>query len=173
MNLKPQDVAVLLKLIAIGNQPWTYASLAVDMALSPSQIHSSVQRALQAQLAIRKDEQAIPQRRNLNEFLSCGIRYVFVAERGELTRGVPTGFAAMPLSEHIAAPDSYPPVWPHPDGKIRGLAFSPLYKNAPIAALKDVNLYQLLALVDAIRAGRARERELAIELLGKRLNAGY
>jgi hypothetical protein len=45
----------------------------------------------------------------------------------------------------------------------------PLYKRAPEAALKDEDLYQLLALVDAIRDGSARERELAKRELSVRL----
>ena len=46
-------------------------------------------------------------------------------------------------------------------GSKRGYAFLPLYKKVPQAALKDDELYQLLALVDALRDGGARERELA------------
>jgi hypothetical protein len=51
------------------------------------------------------------------------------------------------------------------------LAFSPLYKAAPTAARKDPKLYELLALVDAVRGGRARERTTAVRLLEKRLQA--
>jgi len=43
----------------------------------------------------------------------------------------------------------------------RGYAFLPLDKNAPQAALKDHELYQLIALVNALRDGSARARELA------------
>ncbi len=52
---------------------------------------------------------------------------------------------------------------------MRGQAFSPLYKLAPRAALSDPKFYELLVLVDAIRGGRARERQIAIEELKKRL----
>jgi hypothetical protein len=52
---------------------------------------------------------------------------------------------------------------------VRGESFSPLYKSAPSAAKKDSKLYQLLALVDAIRGGRARERDIAKKELKKRL----
>ena len=37
---------------------------------------------------------------------------------------------------------------------------SPLYKNVPTAARRDPKLYELLALVDAIRDGRARDERL-------------
>lgn len=97
----------------------------------------------------------------LLEFLLHGIRYVFPAEKGALTRGVPTGYAASPLKEFIATDGEPIPVWPHAEGPVRGYSFSPLHKNVPQAALRDARLYELLALVDALRDGRARERDLA------------
>jgi hypothetical protein len=48
-------------------------------------------------------------------------------------------------------------------------AASPLHKNVPKAALADPHLYELLVLVDALRDGKARERELAVKELSKRL----
>ena len=58
-----------------------------------------------------------------------------------------------------------------PEGSIRGESFSPLYKSVPIAAKNDSKLYELLALVDAIRGGQTREREMAKKELKKRLAA--
>ena len=86
-----------------------------------------------------------------------------------MTRGVPTSYAAAPLSTDIAPGDELPPVWPWRNGDIRGIALEPLYKTAPLAALRDPVLYELLALVDAIRDGRARERKIAERELLKRL----
>jgi len=64
-----------------------------------------------------------------------------------------------------------PEVWPYVEGKVRGISLAPLYKGAPKAALRDPRFYGVLALCDAIRGGRTRERNLAIELLGKEINA--
>jgi hypothetical protein len=61
------------------------------------------------------------------------------------------------------------PVWPDPEGEVRGESFSPLYKSVPRAARADHRLYELLVLVDAIRGGRSREREIAIWEISKRL----
>ena len=63
-----------------------------------------------------------------------------------------------------------PVVWADPEGKVRGEALEPLYPSVPRAARADEALYELLALVDAVRAGRARERELAVAALRKRLS---
>ena len=88
------------------------------------------------------------------EFLSHGVRYAFAPERGGPTRGTPTASAAPPLNRHLVQPDP-PPVWPDPEGSVRGFAFSPLYRSAPQAGRRSAALYELLALVDS-RAGWRR-----------------
>jgi len=171
MILKPQDVLVLLKLVAMGKDPWSYNRLAVDLAMSPAEVHAAVKRAVGAHLALRGKGGVRPNARNLEEFLLHGIRYVFVPDRGELTRGMPTVHSAPPLSQKLVASDYVPVVWPDPEGPVRGEAFSPLYRSVPEAARKDSRLYELLVLVDAIRGGRARERQLAGKKLSKRLGS--
>lgn len=130
-------------------------------------MHASVKRARTAHLLQGPPEQERVTRSGLLELLLHGLRYLFPAEKGALTRGVPTAYAASPLKEQIA-PDGEPvPVWPYAEGTVRGYSFSPLHKKALLAALEDQRFYELLALVDALREGRARERELA----GLRLEA--
>ena len=169
MTLKPQDILVLLKLLTLKKQPWSYAWLGVQLGMSPSQLHGSVKRILKSQLAVKRDEAVVPNLRNLEEFVVHGLKYVFVPEKGEITRGMPTAYAAPFLVEHFQASSELPPVWPDKDGNIRGEAFSPIYKLAPRAAQVDDELYELLAIIDAIRGGRARERKLAIDAFRERL----
>ena len=170
MNLKPQDILVLLKLVAINSEEWVYNQVAIELGMSPSEVHAAIKRALLAGLAVKKGNGIQPNHRNLAEFLVHGIRYVFVPEIGQMSRGIRTAHAGPPLDKLIVPDQEPPPVWPHPDGEDRGLGFSPLYKSAPEAAMRDLALYELLVLVDAIRGGRARERELAIKELNKRLD---
>ena len=66
---------------------------------------------------------------------------------------MPTAHAAPPLKGQIIDGD-LPPVWPDAEGKVRGVTFEPLHKAAPKAARKDPALYELLALIDAVRDGR-------------------
>lgn len=171
MSLKQQDILVLLKLVAIGSQPWSYVSLSQQLGISSSQIHAALKRAVQARLAVKQGDAILPNIANLQEFLIHGVKYAFVAERGEMSRGMPTAHAAPPLDKQIMADDEPPPIWPDPEGEVRGIGFSPLGKSAPQAARLDPALYELLALVDAIRAGRARERDIAARELSKRLEA--
>ncbi|MBI5603593.1 MAG: hypothetical protein HY879_09565 [Deltaproteobacteria bacterium] len=169
MILKPQDILILLKIIALGEAPWSYASLAADLFMSTSEVHAGIKRAVAARLM--DSQRGRPFKKPLEEFLIHGVKYAFPPDRGGLTRGVPTAYAAAPLREQISQPMEPPPVWPDPEGDTRGYEFSPLYKSVPKAALKDRKLYELLAIVDAIRDGRARERESAVRELKRRLGS--
>lgn len=169
MILKPQDILVLLKLIAMGRVGWSYNQLAVDLAMSPSEVHGAIKRALAARLAIQRDQGIEVNAHNLGEFLVHGLKYVFVPDRGEMSRGIPTGYAALPFKKGLLSGDEPPPVWPDAEGEVRGLAFSPLYKSVPKAIRQDSRLYELLVIVDALRAGQAREQKMAIDMLYKRL----
>lgn len=166
------------KFVATGS---TYAELGEGLAMSASQVFRSAERAEKAHLIYRLTGRSAPGhtadqtkffpiRANLKEFLIYGVKYAFPAHRGGLVRGIPTAHAAPPLSRQIAESSEPPPVWPDPDGTVRGLEFSPLYKNVPTAARRDPKLYELLALVDAIRDGRTREREIAIRELTDRID---
>lgn len=161
MQLKPQDILFLLKLVALQKKHWSFNKLAVELEMSPAEVHAAAKRALAARLAVKKEENIIVNVRNLEEFLFHGIQYVFVPERGGISRGMPTAHACPPLLEYFVEDGELPPVWSDPEGEVKGESFSPLYRSAPMAARKDAELYQLLALVDAIRGGRAREKDLA------------
>jgi len=186
MDLRSQDVVVALKLALHGGRGWTYADLGQELDLSASQIFLSVNRCRDARLLDaalapppsllrgRKDSVlswSSINRKNLVEFLIHGVKYAFPACHGGMTRGIATSFAAPPLNKDIVSSPDPPPVWPYAEGKTRGIELSPLYRNVPRAAMRDAKLYESLALVDAIRDGRAREREIAIRELSSRISA--
>jgi hypothetical protein len=158
----------LLKLLTTGNKRPTYAQLAVDLYMSPSEVHASIRRARAGRLIHGPELGDRVNTKALEEFLVHGVRYAFPAEKGGMTRGMPTASAADPLRNKMTQEEPAP-VWPFEQGSSRGYAFSPLYKKVPQAALKDQELYELLALVDALRDGSARERELAKRELSARL----
>jgi len=181
-TILPQDVVVVLKLVAEGKGGnWTYSELSDELCMSASQVFRSIARAEAAHLLsvparpVGSVEgislSARPNRGNLTEFLVHGVKYCFPVERGGPTRGTPTAEAAPPLNQQFDQDFPLPPVWPNAEGSVRGIGFSPLYKNVPRAAARDPKLYELLALVDAIREGRAREREIAIRELTARIDA--
>ena len=166
-NLKPQDVLVALKLEARGKAPWTYAELARDLHMSSAEVFHGVRRLEASRLysAALRRVLAAP----LLEFLIHGLPYVFPASAGVPTRGIPTAASAPPLRGTMVTGPEDELVWPHAEGTVRGRAVEPLYHSAPLAAQHDEKLHELLALVDSIRLGRARERELARSELKKRI----
>lgn len=170
MELKPQDLLVLLKVAAHPGQRWTYAALGEALTLSASEVHACVRRAVAAGLVVTRSRgDWAPVRPALIEFAVHGVRYVWPAQLGPVKRGVPTSFGVEPLAAKISAGGDEAPVWAHLAGKAKGPSLSPIYHSAPQAALVDPALHRLLALQDAIRAGRARERSLATDLLTKEL----
>src|SRR5438309_5562959 len=141
MVLKPQDVYVALKIVAAHSQRAPYSQLANELFMSPSEVHASVQRAERSHLLHGSRLKNRPNFRALEEFLLHGLKYAFPPERGELTRGVATSYAAEPLRSVIAQGGEPIPVWPYEEGKQRGMAFEPLFRTAPLAALRNTSFY--------------------------------
>src|SRR5262245_33810357 len=148
VSLKPQDVVVLLKLAARPDEDWSYPKLAADLSMSASEVHASVRRTTQAGLVAEATRSV--NRQALLEFLVHAVKYVFPPERGGVTRGLPTSHAAPPLRSHFRSGADLPPVWPDPEGTVRGEQLEPLYRSVPKAARADPLLYEWLALVDAV-----------------------
>jgi hypothetical protein len=216
MQLKPQDFLVALKLVAWGDQRWTYARLAQELGLSASEAHASVKRGLQAGLLLRNyadlaatlgegaaskhdeiykmtgrarrvrqtavpsvgdavpsgaDNPARVHPRALAEFAVHGAKYVFAADRTQRTVGIGTSHSA-PAFAGVFAPGSEDYVWPHPNGTMRGTGVMPLHPSVPFAAMQDAKLYEMLALFDALRVGRARERGMALKRLPELIYPG-
>lgn len=167
--LKPQDLAVALKLVTLGESRLAYAELAKRLRLSQFEAHAAVQRLMAARLVVDMGDGPRPIIAALRSFVVYGAVYCYPAVRGEVTIGFPTAYAVSPLKDLVLFSQEMPPVWPHPEGTARGTALLPLYEKLPLAALDDPKFYELLALFDALRMGQARERELATKLLEDRL----
>jgi DNA-binding transcriptional ArsR family regulator len=164
-NLKPQDVVILLKIIALGNDNWFHHTLALDLGMSQSEVTQSLNRSKYAGLidATRKKVNRLA----FNEFVLHGLSYVFPQQPGPLVRGVLTAHSAEPLNKIITSNEKY--VWPYAKGLERGQSIQPLFNTVVEAALKDHKLYELLTLVDALRVGKVREKELAKKELAVRI----
>lgn len=165
-GMRPQDIAVLLKLVLKEGTTWRYADLASELCISQSEVAEALGRCRIARLVDESKRKVF--KNSLLEFLIHGFRYVFPVVPGALTRGIPTAHSAPPLLDYIISEeDAY--VWPSPDGELRGQSIFPLYKNMVQAAQKDPEFYALLALLDGLRVGRAREFRLACEELTARI----
>ena len=187
--LRPQDLLVTLKIFVLsseiegeafgnsdeqGDSPradWSYRSLGRELDISVSEISAAIQRSELSGLVIRlpgtnRPAASLPA---VREFVIHGARYVYPAEKGEPVRGIATAHAAPVFRAEIAAGDALVPVWPYPKGGDYGFSVSPLYRSVPFAAARDEALYDLLALIDVLRLGRARERKIAAQMLKTRL----
>ncbi len=173
--LNGQDIVVLAKLVLSPEPDVSSVWLASELGMSQAQAYRALRRAGESRLITisgaargRKSSVKGVNRQGLYEFLAFGVPYVFPAQLGRLERGIPTAGSAPVLSGHFAS-DPEPVVWPCAKGKIRGMAVKPLHSCVPGAALADRDLYDLLALIDAGRVGRARERSIARKELERRL----
>jgi hypothetical protein len=135
--------------------------------MSASEVHAAARRLREARLLEPASKRV--RVHALHDFLVHGVPYSFPAKPGPLTRGLPTSWAAPAFGGRIDNTGQPPPVWPDPEGSVQGPAIRPLYPSVPGAARRLPALYDLLALVDALRTGRARERALAEAEIGERL----
>jgi hypothetical protein len=164
--LKPQDIVVLLKIHSYGNHDWRYAELASNLSMSASEVHAALKRAQLAGLYEASSRQLRNQA--ILEFLIHGLKYVFHAQPGPLSRGIPTAHSAEPLKNLLITNPESTYVWADPSGTVKGQTIIPLYRSVPVAVKNDPELHELLSLVDAIRVGRVREQQLASQLLEQR-----
>jgi len=164
-RLRPHDIAVALQLALTPRAP--YRALAEAVGLSQGEAHNAVKR-LTASRLVRGNERVVSAAALL-EFLTGGVPYAFPTEPGAETRGVPTAQSASPFEGYMGGGQKF--VWPSAEGQTRGAAVEPLYAGAAGTATHNPRLYELLAIVDALRIGRARERQHAKALLHKRLLA--
>ncbi len=159
-GMRPHDLVVLLKIISSG-KGLLNKDIAASLFISNSEISESLNRSMIAKL-ISPDKQVVFKTALFN-FIEHGLKFVFPAEPGPIVRGIATAHSAPILKDYFVADESY--VWPSPSGKIKGQAIAPLYPNQILAVMIDDKLYDMLALVDAIRVGKVREQKKALELL--------
>ena len=162
--MRPQDIVILLKIATYEDNDWYMKDIANDLFISPSEVSESLNRSVLAGLISNNKKRLM--KSALYDFLVYGLKYVYPIKAGALERGIKTSHSAPPLSEEILSDEIY--VWPYLEGNIRGFAIEPLHPNVPKACVKDCKLYELLALVDAIRIGSKREYNFAVNELKRR-----
>jgi hypothetical protein len=166
-TLKPQDLLVALKLAVNPERDFLLVQLSVELGMPLSVVHGCIKRAEIARLISRSSGSMRALRQAVREFVIHGAKYAFPAQLGAPTRGVPTAIGAPVLAIHFEKSEM-PPVWPSPEGTNWGLALPPLHPAVLKAIENDHALYDVLALLDALRVGAARERELAANELASR-----
>lgn len=155
--LSPADLLVATKLAVAPDHAGTVRALGTDLGMSKSAVANAL-RKLEAAGVLRASGRRVD-KLALRELLE-GVRWLAPACPGEVVPGLPTAHCADVLARHfISDPD--PVVMPLPGGPLRGRAVEPLHPLAPAAAARDPELHRLLAVVDALRIGGARDRQVA------------
>lgn len=184
--LKPQDIVILLKMFSIissentkfGISP-SQNNLASRLCMSASEVNAGINRLCISGLLGQATEQEnvkrnvrLPIRPACEECLISGVKYFFPVQLGAYTKGIATSYAAPIFESYISVGNDPIPVWPYGEGDKRGFALKPLYSSVPYSLAQDPDpvFYELLVLIDAIRSGRARERNITIKLLRERIN---
>lgn len=168
--MKAQDIAVALALCL--DKSSSYASLASSVGVSSSEAHAAVGRLRDARIV---DSERRVNRTFLLDFVMHGLPFAFPGRPGGPSLGVPTGAARFEATDLPSAEfDTW--VWPSANGTVRGLAVDPLYPSIP--SLGQGPLLDLLAAVDLVRMGRAREvawaeRYLRAQLAGDKTSVRF
>lgn len=197
-RLKPQDIVILLKLLAIKvafkrnskkRFSGTQSNLATHLCMSSSEVNAAIKRLSIAGLigtTARKSLQFEEQdsywviKYAAKECLIHGVKYFFPGMLGEYIVGVPTAYAAPILKTHLQLGKEPLPVWPSLDAfeggpsLEKGLALEPLYPSITRSLVEypDLIFYELLTLIDTLRYrdGKVREKEIAAKLLEEKIN---
>lgn len=164
-GMRPQDVAILLKIAAKKGESWTMKELASELFISASEVTESLSRNVYSGL-LNSDKKQIMKTDFIN-FLKSGLKLVFPVKVSAIGRGMTTAYSTKPLSNMIQSSEKI--VWSYATGKEKGMVIEPLIPSIPKACEIDSNFYELVALVDALRIGKVREVNLAYEELNKRL----
>ena len=165
--MRPTDLYVLIGGIASRGRGGSLRELASRLYVDHTLVHRALKNAEGAGL-YRAEERRV----NLASFEDLAIhaaRFIAPAPLGGLTRGIPAAWAAKPMSELIReSGNEPPPVWPSADGPARGQELRPLHPSA-VKVVNDAALSRLLVIVDCLRAGDARVRDIAAKELSREL----
>jgi DNA-binding transcriptional ArsR family regulator len=169
LSLQPIDLLVAAKVAAHPQAQPSVRQLGEELGMSKSAVAYSLRRLGELGLV----EEGEGKRRRVNKIALCdclehAVRWIAPAKVGEYELGLPTAHTAGVLAAKFVGDDDSV-VMPLAHGPARGRAVTPLHPLAPPAAARDPKLYDLLALIDAFRVGRARDRHAAAVELRARL----
>jgi hypothetical protein len=159
-GMRPQDLAVLLR-ISVSENDWLNKDIAKSLNISQAEVSYSLQRSAIAGLIDPSKRKVM--KSALLEFIQYGFPYVFPAIKGPIAVGIPTAWSSPFMTNEIVSSEHL--VWPYAKGNTRGGSINPLYPGAIDAVQSDEDLYHLLALLDVMRIGKVREKDVAIKEL--------
>jgi hypothetical protein len=162
--LSSTDIYIVAGVISSDRGSWTLRGLAATLHVEHTLVHRALKRAEIAGLYTTNTRRV--HLANFEELMIHAARFIAPGRLGELVPGVPAAWAAEPISEFIhQAQSELPPVWPYALGALRGQALEPLHPAAVQASQDVPELARLLSIIDSLRAGDVRVREVAATAL--------
>lgn len=157
VGIKPQDILLLMKLIV--NSQLSQKELADQLQISQAEISHGLKRLKNSNLL---NSSGKIMKEACVEFLVHAVKFICPAQLGSPAIGIPTSYAHREFKFiKYSSHEIY--VWPHPEGKIKGISLFPIYSTLSQACLDDQELYKLASLLEMIRSGRAREKKIGSE----------
>ncbi len=166
MILKPQDTLLLIKYWSLKQQgeARNVRGIAEAIGISPGEISKGTQRLVASHLVVERSGDIFAETGAMLEWLSYGVRYAYPYESIGFGRGMATSWNCPALKSEVVSP--VPAwVWQTVGGDTEGLLVKPVHQSVPLAASRDIFLYQVMSLVEAIRGGKPRELAIARKLL--------
>ncbi len=167
--LKPQEIAVALKLVALGPERPARAALANSLHRSPLEAQAAVQRLLAAKLAGGIEDRTWLNHPALRGFLVHGAPCAYPVIRSEIVIGSPTAPAGAPLQNRCVASDDLPPVWPAPPPGQRGNCGCRSTRDCLPPQLQIPRSRHCSPFFKGLRVGQVQEHERTATFLDERL----
>lgn len=165
--MRPIDLYVLVGAISEQGRGRSLRDLAARLYVDHTTVYRALGRAEKA--GLYQSEQRRVHLASFEELAVHAARFIAPAPLAQLTRGIPAAWAAEPISRMIHESDGEPPpVWPSALGVVRGQALEPLHPGA-VQASSDQALSALLSIIDSLRAGDVRVRDVAAKALREEL----
>jgi DNA-binding transcriptional MocR family regulator len=167
MVLRQTDLYVLTGALANQGEALSLRGLAEKLFVDHTVVSRALKRSEEAGLYQPATRRVNPG--NFAELMIHAARFIAPAPLGGMTRGFNAAWAAAPISALIRRSGSEPPpVWPSALGVDRGQSLEPLHPGA-VGASADPKLGNLLAIIDCLRSGDARVRNVAASALEDQL----
>lgn len=153
-------------------------SLGASLGISKTEVSASLRRCSESNLLFLINNHGVISLANLNwkvnkkaifNLIKHAVPYLYPPKLLGFDIGIPTGFSGPALSEEVTSAGNSKIIWSSEYGEAYGQVLEPIYKTIAFASYQDEFVYNCFSLIDAYRLGKAREKDIAINLLEKKI----
>ena len=145
-GIKPQDIAILGKLIVDKNWP-SQKDISNELEISQSEVSLGF-KALEAVGLIGVSSKKL-HKIAIKEFITHAVKYFFPLDQNGIGRGFLAGSSAPYFNKKVHSDEFY--VWSHENGDARGAVVNPILSKMPGSVIKNKILYLFLSLVEVLQ----------------------